>query len=90
LPLILIGMPSQVAVLLSFAVGLQLLLQHSNVDMCIGPLRYIWAVAPVHRFPPFSEEIAANSWRFRWRDFFCGVDGAKSGDAMGIPFTVRR
>ncbi|MGH8804865.1 MAG: sterol desaturase family protein [Polaromonas sp.] len=48
--LVLAGMPQQVAGLLAFAVGLQLLLQHSNVDMRIGPLRHVLALAPVHRF----------------------------------------
>lgn len=49
-PLILAGMPLEVGVLLGFAVAIQLLLQHSNVDMRIGPLRHILALAPVHRF----------------------------------------
>ncbi|MES2034714.1 MAG: sterol desaturase family protein [Pseudomonadota bacterium] len=49
-PLILIGMPLEVGVLLGFAVAIQLLMQHSNVDMRIGPLRHILALAPVHRF----------------------------------------
>lgn len=49
-PLLLLGMPIDIAALLSLAVATQLLLQHSNVDMKIGPLKYVWAVAPVHRF----------------------------------------
>lgn len=48
-PLILIGVPQDIAWLVAFAVGIQLLLQHSNVDMKIGPLVYLWAVAPAHR-----------------------------------------
>lgn len=48
-PLVLIGMNQDVAWLVGFAVGIQLLLQHSNVDMKIGPLAYVWAVAPAHR-----------------------------------------
>lgn len=48
-PLVLLGMPSNVAWLLAFAVAIQLILQHSNVDMRIGPLIHIWAVAPAHR-----------------------------------------
>lgn len=48
-PLLLLGMPMDVAWLLGFAVSIQLLLQHSNVDMAIGPLGRFWAVAPVHR-----------------------------------------
>jgi sterol desaturase/sphingolipid hydroxylase (fatty acid hydroxylase superfamily) len=48
-PLLLLGMPQDVAWLVAFAVAIQLLLQHSNVDMKIGPLVHIWAVAPAHR-----------------------------------------
>lgn len=48
-PLLLMGMTSDIAWLVAFAVGIQLLLQHSNVDMRVGPLAYVWAVAPVHR-----------------------------------------
>jgi sterol desaturase/sphingolipid hydroxylase (fatty acid hydroxylase superfamily) len=48
-PLVLLGMNQDVAWLVGFAVGIQLLLQHSNVDMQIGPLAYVWAVAPAHR-----------------------------------------
>ena len=50
LPLILMGIPLDIAALLAFAVAIQLLLQHSNVDMKIGPLRHILALAPVHRY----------------------------------------
>ncbi|MYN45616.1 sterol desaturase family protein [Pseudoduganella sp. FT93W] len=49
-PLLLIGLPQSVAGLLGFSVALQLLLQHSNVDMRLGPLRYLLALAPLHRF----------------------------------------
>jgi sterol desaturase/sphingolipid hydroxylase (fatty acid hydroxylase superfamily) len=49
-PLLLLGMPLEVAWLLGFAVAVQLLLQHSNVDLEIGPLLHVWAVAPAHRF----------------------------------------
>lgn len=48
-PLMLLGVGQDIAWLLSFSVGIQLLLQHSNVDMRIGPLVYVWAVAPAHR-----------------------------------------
>lgn len=50
LPLILLGIPLDVAQLLALAIALQLLLQHSNVDMRLGPLRWVFAWAPVHRF----------------------------------------
>nr|WP_314483621.1 sterol desaturase family protein [uncultured Pseudomonas sp.] len=49
LPLLMLGLPVQVAALLAFCVSVQLLLQHSNVRMCIGPLRHVFAWAPVHR-----------------------------------------
>lgn len=48
-PLILIGVSQDVAWLLGFAIGVQLLLQHSNVDMKAGPLVYVWAIASAHR-----------------------------------------
>lgn len=48
-PLLFIGMPREVGALLGFAVAIQLLLQHSNVDMQVGVLGRVWAVAPVHR-----------------------------------------
>lgn len=49
-PLVAIGMPIDVGLLLGFAITVQLLLQHSNADMRIGPLRHILALAPLHRF----------------------------------------
>ncbi len=48
-PLLLMGMPFEIGALLGFAAAIQLLLQHSNVNMRVGPLIYIWAVAPGHR-----------------------------------------
>lgn len=50
LPLVLLGIPLPVAQLLALAIGVALLLQHSNVDMRMGPLRRVFAWAPVHRF----------------------------------------
>lgn len=49
IPLLLMGMPLEIGALLGFMAGVQLLLQHSNVDMRVGVLIYIWAVAPGHR-----------------------------------------
>lgn len=49
LPLLMLGLPIQVAALLAFSVSVQLLLQHSNVDMRVGALRHVLAWAPVHR-----------------------------------------
>ena len=50
LPLVLMGISLEVAQLLALAIAIQLLLQHSNVDMRLGPLRWVFAWAPVHRF----------------------------------------
>jgi sterol desaturase/sphingolipid hydroxylase (fatty acid hydroxylase superfamily) len=49
-PLLLLGISQQIAAVVALAVVVQLLLQHSNVDMRIGPLRHVFAFAPVHRF----------------------------------------
>ncbi len=49
-PLLLLGIPSPVAAAVVFAVAIQLLLQHSNVDYRTGPFKYLFAVAEVHRF----------------------------------------
>ncbi|MFC2952484.1 sterol desaturase family protein [Marinicaulis aureus] len=54
-PLVLAGMPLDVAFLLGFAIAIQLLLQHSNVDMRIGTFKYFLALAPVHRFHHLKE-----------------------------------
>lgn len=48
-PLMLMNMPLEVGALLGLAVAIQLMLQHANIDMRVGPLIYIWAVAPGHR-----------------------------------------
>ncbi|WP_339864822.1 sterol desaturase family protein [Paremcibacter congregatus] len=50
LPLLLLGIPQDIAALLAFAVAIQLLLQHSNVDVLIGPFRHVLALSAVHRF----------------------------------------
>ncbi|NIF27555.1 sterol desaturase family protein [Pantoea sp. Tr-811] len=52
--LLLLGLPQDVAMLLAFSVSIQLLLQHSNVDMRIGWLRHVFAWAPVHRLHHFK------------------------------------
>jgi sterol desaturase/sphingolipid hydroxylase (fatty acid hydroxylase superfamily) len=59
-PLVLLGMNQDVAWLVGFAVGIQLLLQHSNVDMQIGPLAYVWAVAPAHRHHHIASKTAGD------------------------------
>ena len=49
LPLILAGMPFEVAVVLAFTSSVQLLVQHSNADYELGPFKYVLAIGPVHR-----------------------------------------
>ncbi|MBO7922376.1 sterol desaturase family protein [Alteromonas sp. K632G] len=59
-PLLLIGMPLEIGALLGFSAAIQLLLQHSNVDMRIGALKYVWAVAPGHRHHHIKDGIKGN------------------------------
>ncbi|WP_040700079.1 sterol desaturase family protein [Nocardia vinacea] len=49
-PLILIGLPSNIAAALALSVAIQLLLQHSNADYRIGPAKYLLALNEGHRF----------------------------------------
>ncbi|MAF63639.1 MULTISPECIES: sterol desaturase family protein [Sphingomonadales] len=56
LPWLLLGIPQDVAIVGSFAVAIQLQLQHSNVDMRVGPLALLWAIAPVHRHHHLASE----------------------------------
>uniref|UniRef100_A0A5Q5BH15 Fatty acid hydroxylase domain-containing protein n=2 Tax=unclassified Mycobacterium TaxID=2642494 RepID=A0A5Q5BH15_MYCSS len=49
-PLILIGLPVNVAATLALAVAIQLLLQHSNADYRVGPAKYVLALNEGHRF----------------------------------------
>ena len=49
LPLVLAGLPVKVAILLAFAVSVQLLVQHSNTDFALGPFQRLLAVGEVHR-----------------------------------------
>ncbi|WP_194813465.1 sterol desaturase family protein [Nocardia sp. XZ_19_385] len=49
-PLILLGLPVPVAAALSLAVAVQLLMQHSNTDYRVGPLKHVLALNEGHRF----------------------------------------
>jgi sterol desaturase/sphingolipid hydroxylase (fatty acid hydroxylase superfamily) len=49
-PLIVVGMPTDVATALVVCVAVQLLLQHSNVDYAVGPIGKALALNHVHRF----------------------------------------
>lgn len=47
-PLVIMGMPVDVAVLLGFVVSIQLLVQHANVDYVLGPLRNHLSIGQLH------------------------------------------
>jgi sterol desaturase/sphingolipid hydroxylase (fatty acid hydroxylase superfamily) len=47
-PLAIAGMPVQVALLLGFAISVQLIVQHSNVAYALGPLRNHLAIGQIH------------------------------------------
>lgn len=49
-PLLLMGAPQEVLMLLVVAVVIQLLLQHSNVAYFTGPFKYFLAINQLHRF----------------------------------------
>jgi sterol desaturase/sphingolipid hydroxylase (fatty acid hydroxylase superfamily) len=49
MPLVLAGLPVELAVLLAFAISVQLLVQHSNVEFELGPFQRFLAVGAVHR-----------------------------------------
>lgn len=49
-PLLIMGMPKSVAEALAVCIAVQLLLQHSNADYRVGPLRSVLALNEGHRF----------------------------------------
>lgn len=49
-PLLLLGLPTDVAAVTALAAAIQLLLQHSNADYRIGPFKYVLALNEGHRF----------------------------------------
>jgi sterol desaturase/sphingolipid hydroxylase (fatty acid hydroxylase superfamily) len=49
LPLVLVGLSVPIAASLGFAIVVQLILQHSNVNYRLGPLQNLLAIGPVHR-----------------------------------------
>jgi len=48
LPLVIMGMPIPVAVLLGFAISITLIVQHSNVDARLGPLQSHFSIGRIH------------------------------------------
>ena len=59
-PLILLGLPYEIGALLAFSIIIQLLLQHSNVDIKVGRLGYVWAIAPGHRHHHIASKTQGN------------------------------
>lgn len=59
-PLLIIGIPHDVLLLLVVAVVLQLLLQHSNVNYSTGPFKKILAVNTLHRFHHLKDAKEGN------------------------------
>src|SRR4029077_2330738 len=49
LPLVLAGLSVPIAASLGFAIVVQLILQHANVDYRLGPAQKLLAIGPVHR-----------------------------------------
>jgi sterol desaturase/sphingolipid hydroxylase (fatty acid hydroxylase superfamily) len=49
LPLVLAGLSVPLAASLGFAIVVQLILQHSNVDYRLGPAQKLLAIGPIHR-----------------------------------------
>jgi sterol desaturase/sphingolipid hydroxylase (fatty acid hydroxylase superfamily) len=47
-PLAIAGMPVQVALLLGFAISVQLIIQHSNVAYALGPFRNHLSIGQIH------------------------------------------
>ena len=47
-PLVILGMPVEVAVLLGLAISIQLIVQHSNVAYALGPLRNQLSIGQIH------------------------------------------
>jgi sterol desaturase/sphingolipid hydroxylase (fatty acid hydroxylase superfamily) len=48
MPLVILGMPVQVAVLMGFSVSIQLIVQHSNVSYELGPFRNHLSIGQLH------------------------------------------
>jgi sterol desaturase/sphingolipid hydroxylase (fatty acid hydroxylase superfamily) len=59
-PLLLAGMPQHIAMLLAFSVTIQLLLQHSNVDVDLGILGRWLAVGATHRLHHLADPVRGN------------------------------
>lgn len=47
-PLVIAGMPSEVAILLGLAISIQLVIQHANVDYVLGPFKNWLSIGELH------------------------------------------
>jgi sterol desaturase/sphingolipid hydroxylase (fatty acid hydroxylase superfamily) len=92
-PLVLIGLPANVASVLALCVVIQLLLQHSNVDYAVGPAGRWLALNQAHRFHHVNTpgEGDVNFGLFltvwdRWilRTYRWAPDRSFSSDDLGI------
>ena len=48
MPLVILGMPLNVAILLGFAVSVQLIIQHANIAYELGPFRNLFSIGKIH------------------------------------------
>ncbi len=75
-PLVVLGMPVPVAVLLGFAVSVQLIVQHSNIDYALGPFRKQLAIGRIHHLHHvnWGKEGDCNfGLFFNWWDMLLGT-----------------
>ena len=61
LPLVLLGAGATVRVLSAVVITTHLLLQHANIDVARGPLDWVFATTPLHRFHHDRNRATANS-----------------------------
>ena len=92
LPLVLLGIPIDVANAVAFCVAIQLLLQHSNADYSIGPLRTVLALNQTHRFHHLRWPVVGdvnfglftNLWDHLLGTFAWDPDRRFTSDDLGI------
>lgn len=92
LPLVMLGIPSRVATTLAVCVAVQLLLQHSNVDYRVGPLRRVLALNEGHRFHHLKWAgigdvnfgLFTLVWDHAFRTFSFDADRVFSSDDLGM------
>lgn len=62
IPLVLLGAPEPTLALFAAYASTHMLLQHSNVDVRLGPLNWVFSMAEVHRWhhSPHPTEMSAN------------------------------